>query len=79
MKALDPNLFCQNWADAIEGLEPDMLHLDTVYKTLPVWDSLMLLLTVAMVESEYGVALRGVDFDNTETVGDLLELIQQQL
>jgi acyl carrier protein len=79
MKAIDPNTFIQQWTDAIDGLVPEMLELDTCYKDLPVWDSLMLLLTVAMVESDYGVILRGVDFDKTETVADLLELIRQRM
>lgn len=78
MSSIDPNQFYQNWADAVEGLEPDMLQLDTPFKQLPVWDSLMLLLTVAMVESEYGVVLRGTDFDNCNTVADLIRHIESK-
>jgi acyl carrier protein len=79
MKAINPNTFIQQWTDAIEGLEAEMLQLDTRYKALPIWDSLILLLTVAMVESDYGVTLRGVDFEKAETVADLLELIRQRM
>jgi acyl carrier protein len=79
MKAIDPNTFIQQWTDAIDGLEPEMLELDTRYKDLPVWDSLMLLLTVAMVESDYGVTLRGVDFEKAPSIADLLELIRQRM
>ncbi len=79
MKAIDPKTFIQQWADNIDGLEPQMLQLDTCYKNLPIWDSLVLLLTVAMVESDYGVTLRGVDFEKAETVAGLLELIRQRM
>jgi acyl carrier protein len=78
MSTIDPKQFCENWAEAVEGLEPDMLQFDTPFKQLPVWDSLMLLLTVAMVESEYSVVLRGTDFDNCKTVADLIRHIESQ-
>ena len=79
MSAIDPKQFCQNWITAIEGLDSDMLQLDTSFKQLPVWDSLMLLLTVAMVESEYSVVLRGTDFDNCDTVADLIRQIESKV
>jgi len=79
MSAIDPKQFCENWTTAIEGLDSDMLQLETPFKQLPVWDSLMLLLTVAMIESEYGVVLRGTDFDNCNTVADLIRQIESKV
>lgn len=67
--------FIEKFAFAIE-VDPTSMQPGTRFKELEVWDSLNTLAIIAMADSEYGVALSGDDIQHSETVSDLMAVVQ---
>ncbi len=63
-----------------EILECSATELDvtTRFRDHTHWDSLAALSTIATVDSEYGVTLSQVDFEQLQTIGELEAYIQEQ-
>lgn len=72
---MDFNAFAQNFADAIDGLDASTLTPETQLSTLPQWDSLAVLTTIAMCDMEYEVSLKAADIQGCQSVGDLHQLV----
>lgn len=68
--------FIQNFADQFDEIDVDTLTSDTKYKELEEWSSLIALSVIAMVDDEYGVTLKGDDIRNSETIGDLYNIVK---
>lgn len=75
---MDVNQFLENVADQFDDLEVSDLSLDTVFKDLDDWSSLVALSIIAMADEEYDVILSGNDIRNANTLGDLLEIIKEK-
>lgn len=67
--------FMANFANQFEDTDPSEITLDTVYKNLDEWSSLISLSIIAMCDEEYGVKITGDDIKNSSTVEDLYKLI----
>jgi len=67
--------FISNFESSIEGLEPGSIRSDTVFKDLPAWDSLALLMTLAMVDVEYGVTISGNEIIACITIQNLFDAV----
>lgn len=72
---MDFDAFTQNLAEAIDGLDAASLTADTPLATLPQWDSLAVLTTIAMCDMEYGVSLSATEIQGCATVGALHQLV----
>lgn len=70
--------FIEKFAFAIEA-DASELTPETRFKELPNWDSLNTLAVIAMADADYGVALTGSDIQHSQTVGDLMEIVQGRL
>jgi acyl carrier protein len=70
--------FIEKFAFAIEA-EEGTLKAETRFKELPNWDSLNTLAVIAMADADYGVSLTGSDIQHSQTVGDLMEIVQGRL
>lgn len=75
---MDVNQFLENVADQFDDLEVSDLSLDTVFKDLDEWSSLVALSIIAMADEEYDVILSGNDIRGAETLGDLLNIIKEK-
>ena len=75
---MNADQFLERFAFAIEA-EAGTLNLETVYKKLPVWDSLNTLSVIAMADADFGVVLSGKDLETCSTIGDLLQLVTKKL
>lgn len=71
--------FIKHFENAIEGLEPGSISPETVLSDLPQWDSLALLTTLAMIDSEYEVQLSGAEIQQCRLVGDLITCVADKL
>ena len=47
-------------------------------KAFAQWDSLAVLSVIAMLDANYGVNLRAVDFEQVNTAGELWNLVQSR-
>lgn len=72
---IDIDQLARRLEDAIDGIAPKTLKGETVLATLPVWDSLALLIVLAMADTEYGVQLSGDEVKACKTVQDIGTLI----
>ncbi len=68
--------FLQRFAEATPNMNAEDLSPETVYRELPVWDSLTYLSLLAIVEETYGVVLTAFDLRKHQTIRALYEYIQ---
>jgi acyl carrier protein len=70
--------FITNFANQFEETDSAVFTKDTVFKNLDEWSSLMALSIIAMVDEEYGVALKGDDIRSANTIEDLYNIIKSK-
>lgn len=70
--------FIQDFVDQFEDMNVDELTVNTEFKSLNEWSSLAALSIIAMIDDEYEVSVNGNDIRNSETIGDLFELIKSK-
>ncbi|MBC2594322.1 acyl carrier protein [Ruficoccus amylovorans] len=72
---MDIQSFITNFAEAIDGLEPDGLTAQTAFRELEQWDSLAFLSVLAMIDGEYGVELPGDELLACANLGELCQAV----
>ncbi len=70
--------FVENFANQFDDTDPSEITLDTVFKDLDEWSSLMSLSIIAMCDEEYSVKVTGDDIKNTSNVEDLFNLVKSR-
>lgn len=75
---MDLNSFIEKFAEAIELEDSSVLSGDTVFRTLPEWDSLSYLSVIAMMDEEYDIQIENVDFKQLLTIEDLVNYISNR-
>jgi acyl carrier protein len=76
--AIDRAAFLVNFASGLDGVDASSLTQETAFRELEVWDSLAVLATLAMVDSEYGVSLAATELKPCRTIGDLATLVDSK-
>jgi acyl carrier protein len=61
-----------------EILEVDEVKEDSQLGNFPAWDSLGVLASIAMVDSQYGVNLTAMDLVGVKTIGDFARLVESR-
>jgi len=75
---MDLNSFIEKFAEAIELEDSSVLSGDTVFRTLPEWDSLSYLSVIAMMDEEYDIQIENSDFKQLLTIEDLVNYISNR-
>jgi acyl carrier protein len=70
--------FIENFAAQFETIDASDLQSDTEFKALEEWSSLTALSIIAMIDEEYGVAVKGSDIRNAETIEDLFKTVLER-
>lgn len=70
--------FITNFANQFEETDSSVFTKDTVFKNLDEWSSLLALSIIAMVDEEYGVALKGDDIRSADTIEDLFGIVKSK-
>ncbi len=68
--------FISNFAAQFDDTDASLIKVDTVYKELDEWSSLLALSVIAMVDDEYDITLKGDDIRNATTVEDLFNIVK---
>ena len=76
---MELDTFIKNFEEGIEDVEVGTLTAQTRFKDLKSWDSLAVLTVTDTIDMEYGVVPRKTDFESTDTLLELFELIQKRL
>ncbi len=70
--------FIENFSAQFDDTEESAFQTDTKFRELEEWSSLIALSIVAMADEEYGVALKGDDIRNAQTIEDLFKIVQSR-
>jgi len=70
--------FVQNFANQFDDTDASHITIDTVFKDLEEWSSLLSLSIIAMCDEEYDVKIKGDDIRNTNTIEDLFNIVQSR-
>lgn len=73
---MELNEFVEKFAAQFDGLESSKLAADTEFKAFVEWSSLTALSIIAMIDEEYGVAIKGKDIREAETIEDLFNVVK---
>jgi acyl carrier protein len=76
---MELNDFIKNFINTFDET-PTNVKVDgnTNFKDLEGWDSLTALGVMAMVDDEYGVDLTGTEIKESETIGNLFEIVKNK-
>lgn len=77
MKSLEE--FVKLFAEQLDETVENVLNANTVFKDLDDWSSLIALSIIAMVDEECGVALKGDDIRNADTIEDLYNIVKTRM
>ena len=66
--------FIQELETSIVGLKPGSLHPTTVFRDLPVWDSLAALTLLSVVDSVFGLQVTGEQLRQCQTIQQVFDL-----
>ncbi|RZK56555.1 MAG: acyl carrier protein [Pedobacter sp.] len=75
---MEENDFVKNFAQQFDETDPQSISINTNFKDLDEWSSLVALSLMAMVDEEYGVRITADDFKNSSTLADVLEIIKER-
>ena len=71
--------FIYNFAEQFDETPNENFVADTEFKALEEWESLTVLVIIAMVDEEYNVTIKAEDIRNAETIRDLFELVKSRM
>jgi acyl carrier protein len=71
---VDEKQFIQNFADQFDD-EPEGLTLDTKFRDLDDWSSLIALSEMAMCDEEYDVILSANEMENATCIADIYKIV----
>lgn len=77
MKTLEE--FVTLFAELFDETDASQFTPATVFRELDEWSSLLGLSVVAMVDEEFGVALKTNDFRQVSTISDLYQIVLEKL
>ncbi len=68
--------FIHKLEEEFEELEKGTLEPTTSFRDLEEWSSMYALILIALMETEYEVAITGEDLNQIETVQDLFHIVE---
>ena len=63
--------FLEKFVEQFEETDPATINIETKFREIDEWSSMMALVLIAMVDDECGVTLTGDDIRASNTVGDI--------
>lgn len=70
--------FIENFAEQFDETEVNVFSVETKFRELDEWSSLIGLSVIAMIDEEYDVTLRGEDMRKANTIGELFEIVKSK-
>ena len=74
---IDEKEFIQNFADQFDD-EPDGLTLETKFRDIDEWSSLIALSEMAMCDEEYDVIISANEMENANKIADLYNIVNER-
>ncbi len=73
------DIFLKGFRNLFDETLPDEIQLDTNYKDLDEWSSMMSLVIIAFVDEEFSVTLSGNDFSTSTNIIELYNIIKSKM
>ena len=74
---VDEKQFIQNFADQFDD-EPEGLTLETRFRDIDEWSSLIALSEMAMCDEEYEVIISANEIENANSIADLYNIVNER-
>ncbi|MGN6439118.1 MAG: phosphopantetheine-binding protein [Agriterribacter sp.] len=72
---MDKNEFLSSFADQFDDTDVATISLDTKFKDLDEWSSMVALMVIAMVDENYGKKITGADLRESNTIEELFNRV----
>lgn len=76
---MDIQEFITNFAGQFEETEPSEFQAKTQFRDLEEWDSFLALSVMAMIKSNYDVAVTAQEMRDAQTIQDLFDIVNSHL
>lgn len=70
--------FTQKFAACFNQTDENSIKSTTVFREMDEWGSMMALIVIAMVDSDYGKTITSDDLKNATTIASLFELVKNK-
>ena len=71
--------FVENFAAQFDETDASEFTIETRFRDIDEWSSLMALSIMAMVDEEYNVQVKGDDMRNSKTIKDLFNIVKSKV
>lgn len=71
--------FIANVEEQFMETDPGTIQMNTEFRTIEEWSSLVALMLIAMVDEKYEVVLTGDDIRNSNTIQDLYDKVASKV
>ena len=75
---MNVNEFIANFADLFDETDTSVFSVETKFRDLDEWSSLIALSTMSMIDDEYDVQLTAEQMRNANTIQDLIDIVNAQ-
>jgi len=76
---MDTNKFVENFAEQFDETDPSEITIETSFRDIDEWCSLIALSIIAMVDEAYKVKLTGDDIRNSKTIEDIFNIVKEKI
>ena len=76
---MELNEFIEKFAEQFDDVDVSSLTVDTKFREIEGYTSLVALLIITMIDEEYNVTVTGDDMKRQVTIGDLFNLVASRL
>lgn len=71
--------FIKKLEGEFEDLEPGKLKPESIFRDAFEWNSINALILIALIKTEYNVAINAEDIQKSKTVNDIYEIVNSRL
>lgn len=75
---MEINDFIQHFAEQLEETDVNELKVDTRFRDLDEWSSIIGLSIILMVDEEYGITIGADDMKQAQTIEELFNIVQSK-
>jgi acyl carrier protein len=72
---MEKNKFLQSFSEQFDETDASVIAMDTKFKELEEWNSMIALMIIAMVDENYNKKITGADLRETSTIEELFDRI----
>ena len=72
---MEKNQFLQSFAEQFDETEPSTITMNTKFKEIDEWSSMIALMIIAMVDENYNKKITGADLRESNTIEQLFERV----